>query len=199
MVVLGALVGVLALLAGCGGSDHERPPTTTAANGDKINQADVEFASDMVVHHAQALQLVTLLREHSDSADLTRIGEDLQTRLSPQNETLVGWLGEWGEPIPETPLDHVYGGHADGDSDGLELSGDEMPGLLSTEQVEELEGLKGAAFDELWVELMTEHQEGAVAMAADLLEQGVFAPVRELAQTIAAEHRDAVAELEELS
>ena len=199
MVVLGALVGVLALLAGCGGSDQERPQTTTAANGDKINQADVEFASDMVVHHAQALQLVTLLREHSDSADLTRIGEDLQTRLSPQNETLVGWLGDWGEEIPETPLDHVHGGHGDGDGDGLELSGDEMPGLLSTEQVEELEGLEGAAFDELWVELMTEHQQGAVTMAADLAEQGVFAPVRELAQTIAAEHRETVAELEKVS
>jgi hypothetical protein len=40
-----------------------------------------------------------------------------------------------------------------------------MPGMLRPEQVVSLRGLAGAAFDPLFVELMTFHHRGAIAMA----------------------------------
>jgi uncharacterized protein (DUF305 family) len=44
-----------------------------------------------------------------------------------------------------------------------------MDGMLSTTQVNTLRGLKDADFDQLYVQYMIQHHEGAVKMAADAL------------------------------
>lgn len=177
---------MLLTVVGCG--SVSKPSAMTADNGDRINSADVGFVSDMVVHHAQALQLVNLLRDRSSSEELRALGDRLLTEQAAQNEVMVNWLTEWGEKVPETPLDHVNGAHEGDDEAGMRLRGDEMPGLLSSDQVEDLEVLRGDAFDEAWVDLMTEQQQGAIKMAEIIRRDGVFAPVRKLARTISAQH-----------
>lgn len=61
---LTALALSTALVSACSGAGASGQPTAsrTAANGDVFNTADVEFASAMIPLHAQALQLVTLLK-----------------------------------------------------------------------------------------------------------------------------------------
>ena len=59
-------------VAGCGSSTRDDDGTVatsrqTAPNGDVINAADITFASSMIQHHAQAIQMVNL----SGSAPLT--------------------------------------------------------------------------------------------------------------------------------
>lgn len=183
-LVLPAVLTTLALVAGCGA--EPRPASRTASNGDVYNKADVQFASDMVVHHAQALQLVGMLREHSSSGELKTLGERLLAEQPLQTEQLVTWLTDWDEEIPETPMDHVNADHH-GDS-GMQLTGDELPGLLSSAQIEDLEQLTGEAFDRRWADLMVEHQQGALAMVETLEDQGVFEPARKIAATIVDEH-----------
>ena len=187
---------MLLTLVGC--ESASKPLAMTADNGDRINSADVGFVSDMVVHHAHALQLVNLLRDHSSSDELKALGDRLLTEQAAQNEMMVNWLSEWGEKVPETPLDHVNGAHEGDDEAGMRLSGDEMPGLLSSDQVEDLEALRGDAFDDAWVALMSEQQEGAIKMAETVQQDGVFAPVRTFARTISAQHAETVAVLDEI-
>ncbi len=189
-----AVLAALILLAGCGGGDP-RPASRTASTGDVFNSADARFASDMVVHHAQALQLVGMLREHATSGELKALGERLLAEQPLQTEQLVTWLTDWDEEIPETPMDHVNADHHG--EGGMELSGDELPGLLSSEQVEDLEQLSGAEFDRRWAELMVEHQRGALTMAETLEEQGAFEPARQLAATIADQHAETIELLED--
>jgi len=60
LIVLALAVAGVAL-AGCGSNSSDSPAaTTTAANGDVFNAADVSFATNMIPHHAQALQMVDL-------------------------------------------------------------------------------------------------------------------------------------------
>jgi len=175
---------VLLLVTACGGSGDERPATRTAENGDLINQADIEFASDMIVLNAQSLQLVNMLRDHTTSARLIEVGEHLLMELSVQTEQLVNWLTDWGVSIPETPLDHANGGHEgdEGHGDGMQIEGDEMPGLLSSEQVEKLSQLKGDEFDRAWIELCAEQRHGALKIAQRAVTMGVFKPLLRLAR-----------------
>ena len=193
-LVPSAVLATLVLLAGCGGGEP-RPASRTAYNGDVFNSADVRFASDMVVHHAQGLQLVGMLREHAASSELKALGERLLAEQPLQTEEMVTWLTDWDEEVPETPMDHVNADHHG--EGGMELTGDELPGLLSSEQVEDLEQLTGAEFDRRWAELMIEHQRGALAMVRTVEGQGVFKPARQLATTIADQHAETIELLED--
>lgn len=194
-LVPSAVLATVLLLAGCGGGGEPRPASRTAYNGDVFNSADVRFASDMVVHHAQGLQLVGMLREHAAASELKALGERLLEEQPLQTEAMVTWLTDWDEEVPETPMDHVNADHHG--EGGMQLSGDEMPGLLSSEQVEGLEKLTGAEFDLRWAELMIEHQRGALAMVETLEDQGAFEPARALAATIADQHAETVELLED--
>jgi uncharacterized protein (DUF305 family) len=187
-----ALAAVLVFLTGCGGGQDPRPPSRTAANGDVFNSADVRFASDMVVHHAQALQLIDMLREHASSGALQDLGERLLDQQPPQTEQMVDWLSDWDQELPETPMDHT---NAD-DNGGMLLTGDEMPGLLSSDEVGELEKLTGTAFARRWAELMAEQQQGAVDMAATETDRGMFKPALKLAAAVADQHANTVELLE---
>ena len=46
-----------------------------------------------------------------------------------------------------------------------------MPGMLSPDQIESLRRTDGAAFDPLFITLMTTHHKGAIAMAEEALRQ----------------------------
>lgn len=184
---------LLVALVACG--SVEEPATRTADNGDRINAVDITFASRMVVHHAQALQMMNLLRDHGASAELTTLGERLLVEQVEQSNTLVTWLTDWGEPIPATPIDHVNADDHHGEGGGLRFDGNEMPGLLSSDQVASLENLQGREFDRAWSQLMLEQQSGAVAMAMDVQKAGAFGPARDLAREIADDHRQTIDEL----
>jgi len=43
-----------------------------------------------------------------------------------------------------------------------------MPGMLTAEQLQQLEGAKGADFDRLFLTFMIQHHEGALKMVSDL-------------------------------
>ena len=61
---------LLFTLAACGGDSDtmDARAEQTAANGDVFNDADVDFATAMIPHHAQALAMVDLTRGRELSA-----------------------------------------------------------------------------------------------------------------------------------
>lgn len=189
--VLATLLASMALGACAEGSDEQpTDPPQTAANGDVFNEADVRFASDMVPHHAQALQMVDLTRGRDLSPQLTGLAEDIQMAQGPEIEQMVGWLTDWDRPVPETGRDHANA-HGDGEMDLHE----DMPGMMTAEQMAELESAQGGAFEERWLEMMIEHHRGAIEMARAEQAEGVFDPALDLAASIA---RSQEAEIERM-
>ena len=174
--LLGAVVAGLCLaLSGCGGSDDG---TATELSSTEHNDADVQFATDMIQHHAQALAMVDLTRGRPLDPEVKRLAEDIRAAQGPEIETMVGWLTEWGEEVPDTMRDHSHAGHDMGDMD------DDMPGMMTSEEMAALEGASDAEFQDLWLQMMIEHHEGAVAMAKEELAGGRHPQAKTMAQAI---------------
>ncbi len=184
--LLTTLLLTLALLglAGCGGDDGEPDATTREAPSDtEHNDADVAFATDMIPHHAQALVMVDLSRGRPLDPEVESLMEQIQAAQTPEIQTMTGWLTSWGEDIPATSRDHVHGGdHGAEGADDLPM--DDMPGMMSADEMAALEAADDADFQRQLLEMMVAHHEGAVEMAQAELEQGRYQPALDLAQTI---------------
>jgi uncharacterized protein (DUF305 family) len=178
--LLAALLAAMSVMAACGTDDNaSEPATQRAASGDEFNGADVEFATDMIQHHAQALSMVDLTIGRQLDPEFQQVAEGIRAAQGPEIEQMTDWLTDWDQPIPETMRDHA---NAHGESE-MEMDSD-MPGTMSAEEMAGLEAAKGAEFQQMWLEMMIEHHEGAIEMAQTEQSEGNHADAIELAGTI---------------
>ncbi|SDN01237.1 DUF305 domain-containing protein [Allokutzneria albata] len=133
------------------------------------NQADVDFATGMVPHHRQAVEMADLIPQRSDNPKLRSLGERVRAAQQPEIDTMTGWLKRWGAPEPS---DHS--GH----------SGHGMAGMMMPQQMADLKAAKGIGFDKMWLRMMIEHHKGALEMARTELAKGSDAEAKKLAQSI---------------
>ncbi|MGW4027461.1 DUF305 domain-containing protein, partial [Streptomyces sp. NPDC005009] len=148
-----AASGVAALvLAACGGSGDDTgsaghgghnaaasPSASAPASQGQHNAADVAFAKGMIPHHRQAVEMADLAPERAQSAEVKKLAADIKKAQDPEIKKLSGWLTSWGEEVPaEGAMDHsMHGG---------------MEGMMSAEEMTELENASGKAFDTAFME-----------------------------------------------
>lgn len=193
MSVLAALALALGLTASAcgdsgdemGGMDHGASDQQTASNGDVFNEADVTFARQMIPHHAQAIQMVVMAEGRPLDPDVAELANAIRDAQAPEVEQMVDWLTAWGEEVPETSMDHANAGHDMSEMtpmDGM----DDMPGMMTAEEMQALMDAPDAEFQDLWLEMMVEHHQGAIEMARTEQEEGHFEPAVQLAEDIEA-------------
>ena len=171
-----AAAAALALtLTGCSSSD-------SSADGKGFNDADVDFATDMIQHHAQALSMVDLTMGRELDPEMVELTEQIRAAQAPEIETMVDWLEDWDQPVPETSRDHANA-HAEDHGAGGAMDED-MPGMMSAEEMTALENAPESDFEELWLQMMIEHHQGAVEMAETQVEDGESAQAVKLAEEI---------------
>lgn len=194
------LVLTAAGLAGCSGDDASGTPAPerTAANGDVYNDADVEFATEMIPHHADALVMVDMTQGRDLTPDFVRLTEGIREAQAPEIETMADWLTDWGEEVPETSRDHVNshmghgddsGGMGDGMGDGMGMDPDDLAALEDSER---------GMFESMWLRMMIEHHEGAIAMAEAEQAEGLFRDAIALATSIETSQTDEIKLMEEM-
>lgn len=190
--VLVALLTAMSALTACGNDEaDQKQQTHTALNGDKFNDSDVSFATDMIPHHAQATQMANLTMGRHLDPEVQKLAEGIRTAQVGEIETMVGWLTDWGKRIPATAQDHAHG------DSGRQMHTD-MPGMMTDEQMTELENAHGAEFQTMWLEMMIEHHEGAVEMARAEVEEGENAKAVTLAQEIISAQEDEISTMQGL-
>jgi uncharacterized protein (DUF305 family) len=70
-------------------------------------------------------------------------------------------------------------------SDNMDDMGhDDMPGMMSADDMDALENASDSEFQDMWLEMMVEHHEGAVEMAETETEDGQFKDAVDLAGQI---------------
>ena len=72
------------------------------------------------------------------------------------------WLADRGEPVPEASPTGMRMTHGGVEHEML------MPGMLTPEQLAQLERARGQEFDRLFLTFMIQHHRGAVAMVEEL-------------------------------
>ena len=188
---LSALALTLALGAGLTACGDDAASSGSSGRATEVsttehNDADVTFASDMITHHAQALSMVDLTLNRDLDPEVQALAEDIRDAQAPEIETMADWLTTWGEDVPATMRDHVNGGHdMDDMSDNMDDMGhDDMPGMMSADDIDELESSSDAGFQDMWLEMMIEHHEGANEMAQTERADGRFKDAVDLAGQI---------------
>ncbi|MEU5714601.1 DUF305 domain-containing protein [Streptomyces sp. NPDC020403] len=141
-----------------------------AAGDDTPNSADFRYARMMIAHHEQALVLTALVPGRAASPSVERLAERISAGQKPEIGAMEGWLkNNGGEGRAETH-DHSA-----------------MPGMATEAQLDRLRAARGKAFDQLFLELMITHHQGAVTMAAEALADGNNVLVEEMANDVMAQ------------
>ena len=187
---LAAIAAALTLvLAGCSSSEP-------SSSGKGFNDADVDFATDMIQHHAQALEMVDLTLGRDLDPEVVALTEQIRAAQTPEIEKMADWLQEWDEPVPETSRDHANA-HAEDHGASAEMDMD-MPGMMSADEMEALENASGEAFQTMWLKMMIDHHEGAVEMAKAEVEDGEYSKATRLAEDIISTQEDEISAMKDL-
>jgi uncharacterized protein (DUF305 family) len=134
--------------------------------------ADVDFMSHMIGHHAQALVMAGWAPTHGASPSVRTLAERIINGQQDEIATMQRWLRDRGKPVPDArpmgmtmPMDDstsaTSGHHA--------MHEMLMPGMLTENQMMELDRARGGDFDRLFLTYMIQHHKGAVTMVKDLL------------------------------
>ena len=162
--VAATLTAALAITA-CGASSNSTvaaPNSASSTTGAPVgpaatgphNSDDIAFAADMTPHHTQAVMMADMALRTSKNAEILALARAIKSGQNPEINTMKGWLRGWGAPA-------AGGGHGMSSMQ----SGPMMSGMMSDQQMQQLSGATGVAFDRLWIAMMSAHHTGAIQMA----------------------------------
>ncbi|MDP9825766.1 DUF305 domain-containing protein [Kineosporia succinea] len=137
------------------------------------NSAAAGLARDMIDHHAQAVDMATIVQRRTQDDDIRYLTTDMALTQSNQMGQMQAWLNVWGLSIGRSgePMAWMQGHEAEHRNAGL--SADEthldenglMPGMATQADVNKLRTLPTEQADILFLQLMIKHHRGGVAMA----------------------------------
>ncbi|MGD9621653.1 MAG: DUF305 domain-containing protein [Mycolicibacterium sp.] len=200
---LAALVAVLAAAAvvGCGGQPSEGPPSggyvapgipeTPVITGEPANHNadDVAFATNMIAHHKQAIELSELVPERTSNPALQALAKQIAEVQQPEINIMNVLLVQWNEN-PDLDTGPTGGeGHA-----GHQAAS----GMVDDATIAELKSLRDAEFDALWLKSMIGHHRGAVEMAKAEVANGVNIDAIAMAETMATTQQAEIEQMEQM-
>jgi uncharacterized protein (DUF305 family) len=120
-----------------------------------VTEADVKFMQGMIGHHEQAVEMVALMPERTERAEMKLLGRRIDESQTDEIKMMEHWLEVRGQVLPDPHAHHMHGATL-------------MPGMLTEEQMAQLSAAKGAEFDRLFLQFMIQHHQGALVMVKDL-------------------------------
>ena len=171
----------LAVLSACSSASHQavqssRPPNPVVMKGDSAaianakpdreryaaTEADINFMSGMIHHHSQAIVMAKMAPTHGASSSIQTLAGRIINAQTDEINLMSQWLRDHNQPVPVPNPKGMT----------MKIGGEEhvmlMPGMLTEEQMKQLEAAKGAEFDKTFLTLMMQHHNGAVSMVKEL-------------------------------
>ena len=152
---------------GAPGQASKTVSATTAIAPRAPSAADVSFMRGMIMHHAQAIEMVDLLRKRARGKDLRLLGERMRISQGDEIQYMKQWLKDRGQPesTGNGHMDHMPGMDMKGMNMGTMAM---MPGMLSPRQMQALAKANATPFDRLFLTGMIQHHKGALTMVQEL-------------------------------
>ena len=186
-LIAAAVLTTALTLSACGSPAAETPAADgntggSTASASAANAADVDFAQMMIPHHEQAVEMSDdLLGKHGTDPRVVALATEIKAAQEPEIAQLTDWLGEWGADL---------GGMSDMDHG--------TDGMMSEADMMMLDSTSGADADQVFLELMIVHHEGAIAMAQTHLDEGKNADAQALSTAIVASQSAEIAVMTDL-
>ena len=158
------------------GAAQGAPPQTAKRSRDSIyvakaradsarlpyTEADVYFMQGMISHHAQAIVMAKWAPTHGASAPVRTLCERIINAQTDEIALMQQWLRDRHQKVPDAVPAPMR----------MKMNGMEMdmlmPGMLSADQMKQLDAARDAEFDRLFLLFMIQHHSGAVSMVKDL-------------------------------
>ncbi len=182
-LVSSALLASL-VLAGCSNSssmgDMPMNDESTDAAIAPFNDADIDFAMNMVVHHTQAIEMADVLLSKDDiDPNVVELAQNIKAAQTPEIETMNSWLESWGA----------------GGMSGMDHG---MGETMSEGDMADLDAATGVEASRLFLEQMTVHHQGAIEMARIEITDGENSDAIALAEKIVSDQTSEIALMKEL-
>ena len=168
------------------------PPARPDLVREPYNEADVAFMAGMIPHHAQAVLIAGWAGSHGARADVRTLCERIVVGQRDEIETMRNWLRDRAEDVPAADATHHRMRMNGVDHDML------MPGMLTTEDLAQLDRARNAEWDTLFLKAMIRHHEGALKMVDDLFESHGAMQDEDLYKFVSDLYADQTAEIERM-
>jgi len=124
--------------------------------------ADIRFMSTMI-HHHEAIVMAKMAPTHGASESVQRLCQRIMNAQSDEIAMMSRWLTDRNQPVPQpNPAGET-----------MQMGGTMhtmlMPGMLTEEQMKQLDAARGPEFDRLFLTFMIQHHRGAVQMVQELV------------------------------
>jgi len=180
---LGAAAVILALAAGAGckstGTKSASMPGMAPNPKSKVYQpsaaqraggitqpwsdADVDFMTGMIPHHAQAVIMGGWAESHGARKDVLVLCQRIVNGQTDEIRMMQTWLGDRSLPVPDASDTRMH----------MKMNGMDhamlMPGMLSDEEMSQLDKARGPDWDRLFLVGMIKHHQGAIDMVDALM------------------------------
>ena len=114
------------------------------------NDADVEFMTGMIGHHAQAVLMAGWAKSHGASPRVQEYCRKVVVSQRDEIHLMQHWLEDHHEPLPDSAHPMM------------------MPGMLTAAQLAQLDSARGPDWDRRFLEDMIRHHQGALTMVQQL-------------------------------
>lgn len=125
----------------------------TIPKGALYTEADVRFMQGMIAHHAQAIYMSRMAAARQANPRVLKFANKIDQSQQAEIKLMQNWLTTHQQTAPDTGSWRTM----------------TMPGMLTAQQLKDLDASKGADFDREFLNLMIQHHEGALKMVEDLL------------------------------
>jgi len=152
-------LAALATIVCVSAAQRPAPPTGPDSARKAYTPADVHFMTGMIAHHAQAVLMAGWAPSHGASASLRAMCERIVVGQGDEIVLMQRWLRDRHEMVPAGDATHDM-------MPGMDHN--LMPGMLTPQQLMQLDSARGTEFDRLFLVFMIQHHTGAITMVNEL-------------------------------
>lgn len=182
-LLVAGLVAVSLTLAACAPSSSS-PDAGSSSAASAFNDQDVSFVQGMLPHHEQAVEMADIiLAKDGIDPQVLNLAQTIKDEQQPEIETMTAWLAEWDAPTSMGGMDHGSG---------------TMGGMMSDDDMANLDGATAKTASELFLTQMTAHHMGAIEMAQTEIDAGESSAAIDLATSIVSTQQAEIDEMKRI-
>jgi uncharacterized protein (DUF305 family) len=190
--VITAAAAVLLLASGCSAGSEEPNadgPAVASAGQGGANDADRHFVEKLQPHHDQAVEMskMVLAKKSGVDPEVQEIARQIAEVSETELDEVNAWAVAWGSAAAEG-----HGAEEDPDHHGG------AGGLMTEGQMLLLDQLEGLDAQQVYLDGMVKHHQGAVALTETQVREGTHPGAVALAREILARQRSEITRLQEL-